>query len=132
MNIPFVKIYVERGTYWADSNDMAVNSLGDFLRDMGGDESSVRVIEYLYNDKFISINTDRTSIDKEGDYINIKPMDYDTEKFTEETIPYLRIHRDEFARVLRAWHDFTQSNEKEFLVTLEDGKIQIAATKDYQ
>ncbi|MCL5875338.1 MAG: hypothetical protein M1114_02605 [Candidatus Dependentiae bacterium] len=55
-----------------------------------------------------------TTVRKDGDYATIHVDYYDKEIFTEETIPYLRIHRDEFAHVLRESSNFIERMGKSF------------------
>lgn len=126
----FVKLTSPQKNDFPETSDIGLESLGNFLRDWNDGESILSVMNALYNNDIISLGSNMTTIRKDGNDVTIHADYYDTEMWTKETIPYLRMHRDEFARILGAWREFVINNGQEFIVTIENGTIDITTKID--
>lgn len=126
----YVRVYLrEVGRYWANGNDIGLYNLGSFLGDVSDISSLSNIINYLSNSDLSPRGTNTTIIDQYGDYLEIREATYSRNEVEHyEDLPCLRIHRDEFARVLREWRDFIEKGGKEFIITLENGKLAITST----
>lgn len=131
MDKKFVKIYLKNdGGYWVKSNNIGLENLGDFLRDVNDVESVSSTIKDLYSNQYKLGGSNMTIIDQYDDYLEIRTSSYDRDEVKYyEDLPCLRISIDEFAHILREWRDFIENKGKEFLITQEDdGKLVTSAT----
>ncbi len=125
---PFAKIYIKGNTHEVESNDIPLLNLANFISHRNAEEAVFRAIEFAYTNQFDGMYGNNTIARRDDHYICIRARHYDTNVYSEETIPHFRTHRDEFARILREWRDFIEKGIKEFLITLEDGKLAIIVT----
>jgi hypothetical protein len=127
MNIdyPFVKIiFKNRHYYYAAGNDIPLEILGSLLTD---DVGCYRQIfrEWIDDAQFHNAEGNTTVLNKDGDHIVLGDLFSEQE----DEGPFLRMHRDELARILDEWKGFCQTKPKEILITYnEQGKIILAPT----
>lgn len=133
MDKKFVKLTPPKGKphyYSPQSNDIGLENLGDFLRDVGNVSSLSDIIKYMQDTTMSPRGSNMTIIGQYDDYLEIRTASYDRSEVEDyETLPCLRIHRNEFTRVLREWRDFLELGGKEFLIIQEDdGTLITSAT----
>ena len=128
MNIPFVKIILKNDRYvYGDGNDLPLWNLGSLLRDIGKDGWE-RFRKYLYDDACEGLGSNTTDIEKDDNYVEIRTCIYDRKNEDYNDLPFLRLHRDELARITLEWEEFVKNRGKEMLITLEECKIIMTPT----
>ena len=129
MSIPFVKLFfdAEDSYYRSQSNDIGLENLGSLLRDIGKNRWAGFRTD-LYNDACLGLGSSTTNVAKEDDYVEIRTCIYDRKNEDYNDLPFLRLHRDELARITLEWEEFVKNRGKEMLITLEECKIIMTPT----
>jgi hypothetical protein len=107
-----------------EENDILLSILRSFLTsDVGCYWPSFRI--WIDNDNEQETGGNTTILNKDG--MDIILSDLFSEQ--EDGGPFLRMHRDELARILDEWKGFCQTKPKEVLITYnEHGKVILTPT----
>ena len=119
MKKEYVKIQLDDdGSYGyeeADTQEMCI--LGTFLAtDVGCYSPSFK--KWVLDEKINSFGGNYSSIDKEGEYLFVG-CEFELEG------PYLKIHKDEFIKILDTWEQFCKTRPREILITKDNDTFTI-------
>jgi len=123
MNKYYVKFAYENNRLcYKESSSEEMGNLGSFL---ASDVGCLMVVfrDLVFDNTITAADGNVTSLEKEGDFIILGDL-YSENK---DGGPYLKIHKDEFIKILDAWEQFCKTKPREIIITKEGETFTIEA-----